>query len=281
MKNVALFIFVLIGSLLSSCATISPDFRRSQADQIAYKSGFEKTIVKTDPFFLTTYTRLTAPGKPLRVYIEGDGYAFVTYSRVSGDPTPSNPVALKLAVQDNSLNVVYLARPCQFTPADLDPKCEEFYWTGGRFSEEVIRSMNMAVSNFAAQVQADGIELVGYSGGGAVSVLIAARRNDVENLRTVAGNLDPELVNRYHRVSPLSGSLDPLEVASRIASIPQLHLIGEKDSVVPFAVVESFSKRAGNSSCFHYQTVPGVSHGKGWIEDWPRLLSLPISCRDE
>ena len=33
---------------------------------------------------------------------------------------------------------------------------------------------------------------------GVIAVLIAFRRSDVASLRTVAGNLDPEAVNRYH-----------------------------------------------------------------------------------
>lgn len=273
--------FLIFIFLLASCATLSPNERRLNADELAFKAGFIKELVATQPFILTSYYRLQETGAPVRFYIEGDGYAWVTPTRPSGNPTPRNPVALQLAAKDPAPNVVYLARPCQFTSEDQNPACEEFYWTNGRFSEDVIRSMNAAVSHFVAQTQAKGIELVGYSGGGAVSVLIAARRNDILNLRTVAGNLDPDLVNRYHDVGPLDGSLDPVEVAPKIFSIPQLHLIGEKDSVIPFGVIESFSKKMGDSPCFHYQIIPGVSHGAGWVENWPRLLSSPISCSDE
>lgn len=275
----AIRLLVIVSFLFASCATISPDERRFNADELAYKSGLMKELVRADPFVLTAYFRIPQPGAPLNIYIEGDGYAFVTPTRVSGDPTPRDPVALKLAAKDSSANVVYLARPCQFTPENKNPACEVFYWTNGRFSEEVVVSTDRAVSEFVERAKTKQVNLVGYSGGAAVAVLVAARRQDVSSIRTVGGNLAPEIVNEAHGVSPLDGSLDPLEAAPKIASIPQLHFVGGDDDVVPFAAAEAFAKTQ-NSPCFHFKTLPNASHSTGWEKEWPQLLRIPVSCAE-
>ena len=61
--------------------------------------------------------------------------------------------------------------------------------------------MNEAIDFLIKKYQAGKIELVGYSGGGAVALLLAVRRHDIVSVRTVAGNLNPEAVNQYHKVS--------------------------------------------------------------------------------
>lgn len=144
----------------------------------------------------------------------------------------------------------------------------------------MIQSINQAVTEFVLKARAPGIEMVGYSGGAAVAILVAARRGDILNLRTVAGNLDPEEVNRYHHVSPLDGSLDPTADASKIATIPQIHFVGGEDEVIPYAAVSSYFKKKGQTNCFQTQTLPEASHSGGWAENWKQLLSVPVSCRE-
>jgi pimeloyl-ACP methyl ester carboxylesterase len=139
--------------------------------------------------------------------------------------------------------------------------------------------MDQAVGRFARDAQSTGIDLIGYSGGGAVAALIAARRQDVKSLRTVAGNLDPNGLNEYHEVSPLDErSLDPMAIAAKLAAIPQYHFTGTEDPVVPALIAENFSKRSGKSACIHILPVRGADHVNGWAEAWSRLLALPLSC---
>ena len=74
---------------------------------------------------LTAWSRIAGPADgpvdgpvdEVHVYIEGDGYAWATTTDPSDDPTPINPLALRLAAVDDAPNVLYLARPCQFRPA--------------------------------------------------------------------------------------------------------------------------------------------------------------------
>ena len=248
---------------------------------MAQEAGFHRARVRTRPFLITAYSRIQEPGKDLHIYIEGDGYAWVTRNRVSGDPTPRRPVAFELAAEDPAPNVVYLARPCQYTPMEMNPVCEEAYWTGMRFSEEVINSLDQAVGKFVKDAQSPGIHLIGYSGGGAVALLIAARRQDVKSLRTVAGNLDPNGLNKYHEVDPMDErSLDPMKIAGKLAAIPQYHFVGAEDDVVPEIMAERFAERSASDTCVHIRKVNNADHVNGWTEAWPRLLALPLDCSE-
>jgi poly(3-hydroxybutyrate) depolymerase len=118
---------------------------------------------------------------------------------------------------------------------------------------------------------------VGYSGGGAVAVLIAANRSDVASIRTVAGNLDDEFVNRLHGVSPMPESEDAIDFATRVSAIPQIHFSGAEDEVVPPAVALRFVKATG-PRCARAQTVADVSHDGDWSRHWPALLNLAPTC---
>ena len=267
-----LFSFILTASfILAGCSTISTRFEI--AEKLTRGVGLKKAVVKTDSFLIVSYFRIIDETKPVRIYIEGDGYAWATRNRPSRNPTPINPLGLKLAAVDPYPNVVYLSRPCQYEGRDLSPECNEFYWTDGRFAEEVIKSMSQAVDFFIEEYRAEEIELVGYSGGAAVATLLAARHEDVIMLRTVAGNLDHERVNAYHRVSPLKTSLNPINVATEIRSLPQIHFVGERDNIVPPFIAESFLEKTGSSPCVKIISVPKASHDKGWVENWISLLN--------
>ena len=266
----AVFFYVFI---ISSYAHANPFISRvKQADKIAEKNGFEKHFIKTDKFTLTSYQRITDRGKPLTIYIEGDGRAWITPKRLSKDPTPKNTLVLELAAMDTSSNVVYLARPCQYTDRSEEPFYDNAYWSSRRFSEEVISSMDQAIDELRSFCDAPGLHLIGYSGGAAVAALVASRRDDVASFRSVAGNLDPSVVNKYHGVSELDGSLDPMDIAPEISDIPQRHFIGEKDKVVPDFVVENFLRAMGEAPNAEVIRVKNASHRKGWKKRWKELL---------
>ncbi|MDD4183194.1 MAG: alpha/beta hydrolase [Candidatus Omnitrophica bacterium] len=270
------FFILLFLPLLSGCIAVATLLdNESNYQKISESAKFEKAYLKTKYFTLTTFYRFTKPGEPISIYIEGDGNAWITRNCLSNDPTPKIPLVLELASIDESANVAYLARPGQYTekPLRVDP-C---YWSDKRFSEEVITSMNEAISELARLAQADKINLIGYSGGGAVAVLVAARRADVASLRTIAGNLDIEAVNKYHNVSQFSYSINPIDFAKKIKNLPQRHFIGSKDTIVPSFIAESFVKHAGDKDFSRITVVEGATHSKGWIACWKELLAYPLS----
>lgn len=263
-----IYLFILLPLLLTACATLPLSDRISQAQ------GFEKAHLKTKYFTLTSFYRFTKPGQTLNIYIEGDGSAWLSRSRLSSDPTPKNPLVLELASIDSSPNVAYLARPGQYTEQE-NPKVDSAHWSNKRFSEEVISSMSEAIGQLAFRVQANKINLIGYSGGAAVAILIAARRSDIMSLRTIAGNLNPEAVNRYHKVSTLSGSLNPIDFAKNLKGLPQRHFIGSKDTIIPSFIAESFLKAMGDTDYSRITVVKGATHSKGWRRQWKELLEYP------
>lgn len=108
-------------------------------------------------------------------------------------------------------------------------------------------------------------------------MLIAARRHDVVSLRTVAGNLDSEYVNRIHHVSAMPASLDPIDVAPQLRDLPQLHFSSDADAVVPPAVAERFVAATG-PRCARWHVVNGIAHDGDWARAWPALLRIDVRC---
>lgn len=229
-------------------------------------------------FELTAFVRLSRPGAPATIYIEGDGLAWLSKYTKSADPTPPDPLALRLAALDPAANVIYLARPCQYSGLNTHAPCPDRYWTTARTAPEVIAAYERALDSLKAEYRLPGFRLVGYSGGAAVAALLAAGRADILALRTVAGNLDYATFTRLHAISPLEGSRDPLTAAARLAAVPQWHFIGGRDEVVPAAIVESWRRAAGPDACLNVKTVAAADHATGWTAVWPALLQLPAPC---
>lgn len=274
MRHATALALLLTLPAIAGCAALDRD---ANADAIARPAGLKRMVLKTDPFLLTTFVRLSDAREPVTVYIEGDGLAWLSRTEPSLDPTPKEAIGLVLAAADNSPNVVYIARPCQFTPRAKNPACGVPYWTTKRFAPEVVASVGQALDQIAAQVPGQKLKLVGYSGGGALAVLVAARRKDVALIRTVAGNLDHAEVNRLHGVSPLSGSLNAIDAAAQVAGIPQIHYSGEADTTVPPTIAERF-KQASGSKCVTSKIVMGTTHDRGWKERWRDLLRDSLNC---
>ncbi|MFJ1300762.1 alpha/beta hydrolase [Pseudomonadota bacterium AL_CKDN230030165-1A_HGKHYDSX7] len=247
---------------------------RLHASALADRAQLQHGQMAAGPFVLTTYARITRADLPLTVYIEGDGFAWRSRNRPSDDPTPRKAVGLQLAAADSGPNVLYIARPCQYTPMALNPTCTVGYWTGKRYAAEVVEAIDIALSRSMAPGQP--LQLVGYSGGGALAVLIAARRHDVIAVRTVAGNLDVGGVNRLHGVSAMPESLDPIDVATRLARTPQLHVSGARDTIVPPSIAQGYARAAG--PCARVWIEPDMSHESDWSAIWPRLLAEAPGC---
>lgn len=261
--------------LLVSCA--GGRDARPNAERIAAAAGLRRMDISTPQFQLVAYARFGA-GPVLRVYIEGDGHAFVTRDEPSDDPTPRSPVALELAARDTAPSVAYLGRPCQYVAPGSDPQCGVYYWTDGRYAEPVVASMNAAIDQLQMASGARSIELVGFSGGGVIAALIAARRTDVANLRTVAANLDTATWTATLGLSPLTGSLNPADFATRLQNLPQMHFIGRQDTVVEPTIIRAYRTRFQRLDCVRETIVPSAGHREGWSGIWPELLRQPVRC---
>lgn len=270
------FLSILSVIILSGCATVPLVADRYKgADDIALTAGFDRSYIKSSDFTLTVYTRIDKPGDPVTIYIEGDGLAYRDRSRASIDPTPIDPVALELAAIDQSPNVAYIARPGQYCRGEV-PDCGQAHWTTKRFSEEVIRSVDETVSEIKRKAGGEELNLVGFSGGAAIACLIAARRGDIASIRTVAGNLDPNAVNAFHKVDKIKNLLNPMDVAQGLTGIPQRHFIGGRDKIIPPSIAHDFAKKSCDFRTSTITLVPEAEHNKGWAARWKDLLKLPL-----
>ncbi|MGY5958826.1 alpha/beta hydrolase [Kosakonia sp. BK9b] len=251
---------------------------RTSAVELTQHAGFTQEALQTKTFLLSALSKTSPQAKVLRVYIEGDGFAWVSRTQPSRDPTPHNPVGLKLAAADPSPNVLYLARPCQFIGPPLPADCSVKWWTDQRFSPVVIDAMDEALTRVVSRMPGVELELVGYSGGANIAAQLAARRHDVRSLRTVAGNLDVAYVNQIHQVTPMPDAMNAIDVAAKLASVPQIHFSGSEDATVPQAVAVRFQQATG-ARCAQIETVSGMKHGSDWAALWPGLLAKTPMCR--
>ncbi|MBB2495073.1 dienelactone hydrolase family protein [Aquipseudomonas ullengensis] len=263
---------LLLTLLLSACASPpSPDDRRQLALDLALPHAWQSVEIDALPFTLQAFIPAQfANDQRLVLYIEGDGFAWANRSHPSSDPTPLNPLALRLALAQPEGNAAYLARPCQYLGAHRGA-CTQRYWTDARFAEEVVASLDQAISLLKTRANASELTLVGYSGGGALALLLAARRDDVRRIVSVSGNLDHAAWTDYHRVQPLKYSLNPLDVQAELATVEQWHLIGANDRVTPPALVERFVASYTDARTSRVWVMPGYDHACCWAQHWPEL----------
>ncbi len=263
MNKIKYFFYnILLSILLISCSSPTQNFK--------------KVLVKGGDFLITTYQKIDNSSEPYVFYIEGDGITYgVNGDRPSANPTPISQMLLSLAAMDERPNIVYVARPCQYTPMELNPKCNPSYWTIKRFSDDSVNAINDVINKINSHQHK--FSLIGYSGGGGIAVLVAARNNMVKDIITIAGNLDHTAFSNHHKVSPLSGSLNPIDYAKLINNIPQLHLSGGKDKVIPPFIAEKYVEKS-NSVCVKQKTFPNIDHKSGWDKVWNNIYNTNIKC---
>ena len=266
-------VLIIVNLLITNCAG-----KLTKAKRIASPAGLKSAVIKTSYFKIQSFYRFSKKGDPLTIYIEGDGQAWLNRYQPSFNPTPRNPLALRLAALDKGKNIIYLARPCQYVDIYKEKLCSTPYWTQKRFAKEVIIAIEEAITIMSSRNKSKNIHLVGYSGGGAVVAMIAARRKDIDSIRTVAGYMDHVALNRDANVSQLKGSLDPIRAAPRLKKIPQIHYSGENDKRVPGWVLKNFRKAVGTSNCISLRQVD-ATHEKGWEKIWERAWSKIPTCR--
>ncbi len=277
-----LFLVLLLSSFTTACVNFpSAEQRWQNTLQLAKNSTWHSEELATDPFNLTVFQpdKQKALNGVLTVYIEGDGLAWLTPTMISPNPTPINPIGLMLALKHRQNDaVVYLARPCQYV-VEKDKYCHNKYWTSHRFSLEVIQAMNMAINKLKLKANAKHIQLIGYSGGGTLAALITAQRNDVVLLLTVASNLDHKAWTQHHKVSPLTGSLNPAVLLSsnaewqKLKKIPQMHFSGAQDHIVPIETIAAYKNHFNKNNIVKFRSIPDADHFCCWVEKWPELLN--------
>ena len=229
---------LLLLLLLSGCHSITVP------DSFTYKE------IETDTYKLASWQKITDTKSPIRIYIEGDGYAFNHAGQPTNNPTPHGTFLREIAFNDPNQNVVYLGRVCQYVD---DKRCSQKDWTTGRFSQDIINSTAQAIKKVSGKQE---IILVGYSGGALLSGLIINQNPEmpVKKWFTLAGVLNHSKWTENLNLPPLKDSID----LKTLPNIPQLHLIGDKDTTVSYKLTESLVDSK------NLVVIPGATHDKGY-----------------
>jgi dienelactone hydrolase len=252
-----------------SCATPA-----QRIDAYAQAQRFTRAQTPGGPFQLVTYyndaaQQLRASGfAPIvHVYLEGDGTPWLDATYAAADPTPRDPLALRLMAHDPAPSV-YLGRPCYHGFAQA-AECNPLLWTHARYGVAVVERMTSALRRVLAGLGQPRVVFVGYSGGGVLAMLLAARFESTIAVVTVASNLDIEAWAQLHGYSALAGSLNPAREPPLSPAIVQMHLVGARDEIVPPALVGAAV--AGQAMAV-VEMFEEYDHVCCWEQGWPDIL---------
>ena len=224
---------------------------------ITLPDNFTYREIRTDGYTLASWQKITDTTAPVRIYIEGDGYAFNYAGQPTSDPTPRGTFLRQIAFQDPNANVVYLARPCQYV---ADPRCTQTDWTTGRFAQPIITSATQAVMQIARKRP---LILIGYSGGALLSGLMIQKnpKLPVQKWITLAGVLNHQKWTQDLKLPPLTQSVN----LTALPHVPQQHFVGDKDKIVSAKMTQTIVPAE------NLTIVPGATHSSGFETIMPLL----------
>jgi len=241
--------------VLSGCtsAALKPDLPESP-DRFIEAGGFELGWY---------HNGASLSGNTLHVYLGGDGKPLDPESgRPSIDPTPEHALALQLAALDHNESL-FVARPCHYKPNQAN--CESSLWSEARYGETVVGVLCKAIEQLAG---GRSISLIGFSGGGALAVLLSHCLPTVANVVTVNGNLATGMWANNRGFMPLSASLDPVAEGLPQHVQGRLFLVGEKDAIVSPAMSSHFAAAHGGDVLGFKR----YGHRCCWLSAWPEIL---------
>ena len=260
--HTALAVFFVLCAV-TGCASPSGRY-----DATARTAGDSEHVVKGQRFHHKIYRNaVSAQNGMLHVFIEGDVSVRQALDSSPPDPTPRKALMLRM-MQDDSSAAILLGRPCYHGLYVMDA-CEIRHLGPERYSEEIVASMLTALEGEMRTAGAGQVVLIGYSGGGALAMLLAARLRAAVALVTLAGNLDNAALITYHHSPALTGSLDPADMASLPRAMRQLHFFGGRDEEVPVELARKTLTRQDVAPII----IPGFDHDCCWEGFWPVIRS--------
>ncbi len=224
-----------------------------------------KKIIKTDFFEHSYVLKENISSNRLHIYIHGDGTPWIKGRWKAADPTPQNLLTLKLMLQDPQ-NSLYIARPCYHSTV-IQSECNSELWTSARYSKDIISSVVKAAKTLSYQYNE--IVLIGYSGGAVIATLAAEQLDKTVALITIAGNLDTDYWAFTKKLKPLKTSINP--IAEDFKNLPEtiIHIVGQKDKVVPMQVTKGFADKY-TSATWRYSS---FDHSCCWNNNWKSILN--------
>ena len=258
--------FLVIIFMLTACHTASQRFHNYAIDK-----GFQSKQITGKPFEHIIYTNVAANKlnvqQTLHIYLDGDGSPWHNQRWLNKDPTSRNPLILKLMQQDLKPSIL-LGRPCYHGLNNSIP-CHSRFWSSQRYSQIVVDSMVQALQHWLVLHPAENIVFIGYSGGGALALLIAPYIIQTQKIISIAANLDTDAWSQYHGYAPFSESLNPATQAKLNPAIKQFHLIGLEDRIVPAIIAYHFVEQQTHGVIREF---PKFNHRCCWDKVWRSVL---------
>lgn len=271
--------FTILLLLLCGC-TVNPSIL---LEKRAYSAGLERNSLIENGFELVTYSRIKlnkahsetiaetinddSKIHTLYVYLEGDGHPWVQGKLPAANPTSNSLLALELMLQDPNPSV-YLNRPC-YALEPMPANCHYTLWTEARYSELVVDTLNRALNTLKSYTGAASFTLIGHSGGGTLAILLAARRNDINTIITIAANIDHQAWTESNKYLPLQSSLNAVDVLPLGSRIKQRHFIGANDQVITPTQSTAALEHDSNTEIIK---IKGFDHHCCWKKDWGKRL---------
>lgn len=293
-----LMVFGLVMCILSAC-TPSQIAGKENARRLSGPVFMQERTLNAGAFTLTLFERIHDRGGIAHIYIEGNDPEVLT------KPLPDSLISLHLASRDKARNVIYITRPCQFYAPksvwrardDHEDKLCPYHYAGARqrdryksshrFDQTVVDSYNAALDEIRRRWGVRAFHVYGHSGGGVIATLLAADRGDILSLTTVSAMLDTDVYMGIKKLTEpnmpdavsLTASINPADIAPRLASIPQHHYLGATDRAVPPAALLGFLQKIGPTNCVHYDIIQENGYTAGWVDKWDDILRDRPLCR--
>ena len=213
--------------------------------------GFVMREAQTEHFAVAVWEKTPLQSKKtIRFYIEGNG-----------NPKPNKPVALRLAENDKTKNIVVLSRPCQYIDNKLCANSE--IYTTSQYDPEITRELEEIVVYYIQKYRAPNIELIAYDGGAPIAFYLADKVGRVKKIVTIAGILDLDAYVNKHNLPEFKNAENPIKMRSKISDIPQTHFVGGKDTITTQGMVERFVSKLNNPKSAVVKVAPNMGH-TGW-----------------
>lgn len=253
---------------LAGCVTPPDPIERFRTlEGVVAQANMRTVRLSTQPPLVAAIPRV--PVEVLTVYIEGDGFAWRTREWPSSDPTPIDPVGLRLAAAHPFGHAAWVGRPCQYVDA-VRLACPVSFWTTDRFSRRSHDVISAGIDLIKEMTGAKQVVLAGFSGGGAIAANLAALRDDVVALITVAGNLDPDAWADLHGIARFDHAVNPALQGVTLRRLPQVHFVGMRDTVIPRRIAESYL--ANTAIERDSLIIVDQAHQCCWADAWRALL---------
>lgn len=272
----------------------SDQLRINKAFDLAQHANLTPSVINTSHFPIQIFTQ-NQNTKHAIIYLEGDGLVINKYGDVAMNPTPTDPMALRLAsVDTRPLTKIVVNRPFHYV-ISCHTECSRIkcpglkvsasrsrnkagmtlfrngnaskYWTTARYAPEVIQSIDETIKQCQQQFHFETIEFVAYSGGASVALLLTPYFENITRIISFAGNLDHKNWTSYHDTQPLFESLDPMENKEFIRKIPQLHFVGSSDDNTTTELAKAYKQKI-DSDKISIIVIKGFDHDSNWPSVW-------------